>query len=539
MSATMENRPKAAVKPFPKLKAYEKLAALAKNPFDLTKEGNLTPERLKKFTADACGYKLLYGTERIDENTMLALKELTEETHAIDQMEAMQNGEIVNFIEGFASENRPALHTALRDQFDKPNTAKAAKEAAATAKVELDKLKAFMDVLDKKDFSDLVVIGIGGSELGPKAHYEALMPYLKKGRKVYFVGNIDPDGLNSVLSQVDLKKCLGLIISKTGTTLETLVNEELLSEQFKKAGLKPQEHLITVTSKGSPLDDKKKYLEVFNLWDWVGGRYSTTSMVGGVLLAFAYGFETFMELLKGANAMDKVALNRDFNKNLPLLGAVLGIWNRNFLHYPLVAIIPYSYALARFPSHLQQLDMESNGKHIDKQGAFVNFETGPFIFGEPGTNAQHSFYQLLHQGTNICPLEMICYKLPQRKNDKSIDNTTSQEKLLSNLFAQSIALAMGQKSENPNKDFQGNRPNLILLGKQLTPFSLGALLAYYEHKVAFQGFIWHINSFDQEGVQLGKVLATKIIQRFAAKNSGKTGTAYPLGDAYIKFLDDL
>ncbi|MBA2728550.1 MAG: glucose-6-phosphate isomerase [Parachlamydiaceae bacterium] len=536
---TITERPKSATKSFSKLKAFEKLNTLAKHPLDLTKEGNLTPERLKKFSADACGYKLLYGTERIDENTLLALKELAEEAHAIDQMEAMQNGEIVNFIEGFASENRPALHTALRDQFEKPNTSKAAKEAADTAKVELDKLKAFMDVLDKRDLTDLIVIGIGGSELGPKAHYEALLPYIKKGRKVYFVGNIDPDALNDVLTKVDLKKSLGLIISKTGTTLETLINEELLTEHFKKIGLKPQEHLITVTAKGSPLDDKKKYLEVFNLWDWVGGRYSTTSMVGGVLLAFAYGFDVFMELLKGANSMDKVALNRDINKNLPLVGALIGIWNRNFLHYPLVAIIPYAHALGRFPSHIQQLDMESNGKHIDKQGHFIDFETGPFIFGEPGTNAQHSFYQLLHQGTNICPLEMISYKLPQRNNDKSIDNTSSQEKLLSNLFAQSIALAMGQKSENPNKDFQGNRPNLILLGKQLTAFSLGALLAYYEHKVAFQGFIWHINSFDQEGVQLGKVLATKIIQRFASKTTGKVGTPYPLGDAYLNILDEL
>lgn len=263
-------------------------------------------------------------------------------------------------------------------------------------------------------------------------------------------------------------------------------------------------------------------------------------MVGGVLLSFAYGFDIFWEMLKGANAMDKNALNHDMDKNLPLLAALLGIWNRNFLHYPLLAVIPYSSALARYPSHIQQADMESNGKHIDKLGHYVDFNTGPYIFGEPGTNAQHSFYQLIHQGTDICPLELIGFKLPQRKFDKTIDGTTSQEKLLSNLFAQSIALATGQKNENPNKDFQGNRPNFILLGKQLTPFALGALLAFYEHKVAFQGFIWNINSFDQEGVQLGKVLAVKIIERFAAHNNDKFNSdTYPLGDAYIKQLDDL
>lgn len=322
--------------------------------------------------------------------------------------------------------------------------------------------------------------------------------------------------------------------------METAVNDELLRDQFKKAGLKPEEHLIAVTAKGSPLDDKSKYLEVFNLWDWVGGRFSTTSMVGGVLLSFAFGFDVFWEMLKGANAMDKTALNRNLDINLPLLAALLGVWNRNFLHYPLLGIIPYSAALARFPSHLQQVDMESNGKHIDKQGHYINYNTGPFIFGEPGTNAQHSFYQLIHQGTDVCPLELIGFKQPQRHFDKTIDGTTSQQKLLANLLAQSIALATGQKSENPNKDFQGNRPNFILLGNQLTPFTLGALNALHEHKVAFQGFIWNINSFDQEGVQLGKVLAVKIIERFDAYNNGKSCThPYPIGDAYIKELENL
>lgn len=524
---------------FTKLKSYEKLKQLSKNPYDLTIPGNLTGERLKKFSAQACGFKLLYGTERVDESIMQALKNLAEESHAIDQMVAMQNGEIINYIEGYDSEKRSALHTATRDHFKHQKAAVAAKEAAAMSRIELEKLKIFMERLGEKNLTDLIVIGIGGSELGPKANYEALLPYIIAGRKVHFVGNIDPDSLGEVFSKVNLKNCLGLIISKTGTTLETIVNEELLSEALMKAGLEPKEHIVTVTSKGSPLDNKSKYLEAFNLWDWVGGRYSTTSMVGAVLLAFAYGYDVFIEFLKGANAMDQVALERNIDKNLPLLAALIGIWNRNFLHLPLVAIIPYAHALARFPSHIQQLDMESNGKHVDKSGHFVDFETGPFIFGEPGTNAQHSFFQLFHQGTNICPLEMIAFKHPQRKNDSSIDQTTSQEKLLSNLFAQSIALATGQKNDNPNKDFQGNRPSLILLGKELTPFSLGALLAFYEHKVAFQGFIWHINSFDQEGVQLGKVLAVKIIERFAARNSGKEGSPYPLGDAYIQLLDDI
>jgi glucose-6-phosphate isomerase len=525
---------------FTKNKSVQKLKKLAEHPFDLSKEGNLTPERLEKYVASSCGYKILYGTERIDDETLSALKQLAEESQAITKMQAMQNGEIINSIEGFPSENRSVLHTAIRDFFDNPNQSKVAKEATATAKAELSRLKTFMESQEKRQMKDLIVIGIGGSELGPKAHYEALLPYLKDGRKVYFVGNIDPDSLGMALRQVDLKKTLALVISKSGSTLETNVNEELLRQKLMSEGLKPEEHIIVVTAKGSPLDDKKRFLEVFNLWDWVGGRFSTTSVVGGVLLSFAYGYDVFFEFLRGCNAMDKAALNPDINENLPLLMALIGIWNRNFLNFPLLAIIPYSSALARYASHIQQVDMESNGKHIDKQGHFINYETGPYIFGEPGTNAQHSFFQLIHQGTTPCPLELIGFKLPQLPGDKQLENTTSQEKLLANLFAQAVSLATGQANENPNKNFRGNRPSLIILGKQLTPFSLGALLALYEHKIAFQGFIWHINSFDQEGVQLGKTVANKIISRFAATNTkNNKEPQYPLGDTLIKQIESL
>jgi glucose-6-phosphate isomerase len=236
--------------------------------------------------------------------------------------------------------------------------------------------------------------------------------------------------------------------------------------------------------------------------------------------------------------MDKLAKNKDPKMNLPLLGALFGIWNRNFLNLPTVAIIPYSQALSRFPAHLQQLDMESNGKHIDKDGNPVQFETGPIIWGEPGTNGQHSFYQLIHQGTTIVPLEFIGFVNSQYHADVKFQGTTCQEKLLSNLIAQSIGLAIGQKNDNPNKDFRGNRPNSLLLASQLDPYTLGAILAYYEHKVAFQGFIWNVNSFDQEGVQLGKVLALKMIEQFAAKGEGKPidEKSFPLGAAYMQYL---
>ena len=237
--------------------------------------------------------------------------------------------------------------------------------------------------------------------------------------------------------------------------------------------------------------------------------------------------------------MDKHALNiTDPKKNLPLMSALLGLWNRSFLEHPTVAIIPYSQALGRFAAHLQQLDMESNGKRIDKKGQSVDFDTGPIIWGEPGTNAQHSFFQMLHQGTTPVPIEFISFKESQYGDDLEVQGSLSHEKLLSNMFAQSMALANGHKNENPNKNFPGNRPSRILLSKKLDPFTVGALLAYYEHKVAFQGFIWNINSFDQEGVQLGKVLANQMIDLFA-KQRGKESKDYksvPTGEAYLKHL---
>lgn len=520
---------------FSQNKATQKLKLLAEHPFDLTKEGNLTPQRLAKFTAESCGYRLLYGTERITEEVMQSLLDLAHESQALEKMQKMQSGEVMNFIQGFPSENRPALHTAVRDFFESPNTAKPAAAAAQTAKKEVEKLKGFISKIDAENkFSHLVMIGIGGSELGPHANYLALKHLLKKGRTIDFIGNTDPDNAADVLRGINLSKTLVVVVSKAGTTLETLSNEKLLRQRFIEAGLKPQEHFIAVTGEGSPMDNPKNYLEIFHIWDWVGGRFSGSSMVGGVMMAFAFGFDVYWEFLKGANAMDKAALNQDVNKNIPLLGALLEVWNHNFLGYPTLAVVPYSYALSRYSAHLQQVEMESNGKRIDQRGQAVDFQTGPIIWGEPGNNAQHSFYQLIHQGTATVPVELIGFKQDQYQQDLKIDGTTLQEKLLGNLFAQMIALATGKKDENPNKVFPGNRPSHVLLAKRLTPFTLGALFAYFEHKVVFEGFIWGINSFDQEGVQLGKVLAKKIIERLAGE-----GDSYPLGDAFLKHLETL
>ncbi len=522
---------------FRHLKSVIRLSELAEDPCDLTLEGVVTPKRIDTMIAEGGGLRLFYAMERVSETTLAALGELAEEASVLEKMTQMQAGEIVNCIEGYESERRPALHTAMRDFFEQRHLSGPAQEATELAYRELDKLSTFLTELEKEErFTDIVQIGIGGSELGPKAIYLALEAYHKPNRRVHFLSNVDPDDGARILHQIDLSRTLVVVVSKSGTTLETLTNEEFFRERFRKAGLDPKDHFLAVTGKASPMDDPTHYRASFYIWDYIGGRYSVTSMVGGVTLAFALGMDRFLEFLRGANAMDKIALKENFKENLPLLSALLGIWNRDFLGLPTLAIIPYSQALSRFPAHLQQLDMESNGKRIDKRGNWVDFDTGPIIWGEPGTNGQHSFYQSIHQGTTVVPLEFIGFKESQYREDILFEGTSCQEKLLSNLLAQSIALAIGQENANPNKHFPGNRPNRILFAERLDPYTMGMILAYYEHKVVFQGFIWNINSFDQEGVQLGKKLALKIIDQFALVRSGKAldKQAFALGASYLK-----
>lgn len=518
--------------------AHSRLKELAASPVDLTEEGALSPERINTYRMDGMGLSLLYGTERVDNEVIEALWELSQERKALEKMRQMQEGAVLNRIEGYESEERMVLHTAMRDFFESPCSAAPAKEATALAYAELEKLKALLANLDKEgQITDVIQIGIGGSCLGPEAVYKALAAYKKQGRRVHFLSNVDPDDAAAIFREVDLAKTVIVVVSKSGTTLETLTNEAFAKELLQKEGLNAREHLVAITGKGSPMDDPAAYREVLYIWDYIGGRYSATSMIGAFCLAFALGMDRLIEFLKGASAMDKLALLDDRKRNLPLFSALLGIWNRNFMQHSDVAVIPYSQALSRFSAHLQQLDMESNGKQIDIQGRIVDFATGPLIWGEPGTNGQHSFYQLLHQGTTIVPLEFLGFCKSQYGRDLLIEGTTSQEKLLANLFAQMIAFTQGQKNENPNKSFSGGRPIRLLLAERLDPFTMGAILSYYEHKVAFQGFIWGINSFDQEGVQLGKRLANKLIDKFAeARGEGKKSVPFPEGEAFLSLL---
>jgi glucose-6-phosphate isomerase len=499
------------------LPVYEKLMKLARNPFDLTAPGAISPKRIENYKSSAAGFDLLFSAQRVDDAVINGLQQLADQSGAIDQFHEMKRGAVMNRIDGHESEERQVLHTACRDIFSEtPYHA----EATGQAMQQLEKLKIFLAGLDNGEFvneqgepfTDYVNIGIGGSDLGPRALYVALSAYSLHNRTVHFISNVDPDDAAAVLKEFDLSRTLVGVVSKSGSTLETLTNEEMVRAAYVEAGLDPRKHFVAITGQSSPMDNPESYLQSFYMFDYIGGRYSVTSMVGAVMLGFGLGYDAFKEILRGASDMDRAVEERDIRRNPALLLALLGIWNHNFLGYETVAVLPYSQALLRFPAHLQQCDMESNGKSVTRNGEKVSGFTGPIVWGEPGTNGQHAFYQLLHQGTTIVPAEFIGFRQSQHGSDLLLKGTTSQDKLVANLLAQSLALATGKQDENPNRSFEGNRPNIVLLSDKLTPYTMGGLLALYEAKIAFQGFIWNINSFDQEGVQLGKVLANRFLE---------------------------
>lgn len=518
-------------KAFTETEAYRELTELAKTPYDLTDSRALqNDDRLSRYICRSSLIDLHYGTQRLDDRVLAALQKLGDELQLVEQFKMMRRGAFLNNIEGYESETRQVLHTACRDLFS-PTPAEPS--ATGEAKKELTKLKTFLKDIDSgticnhlgERFDTMVHVGIGGSDLGPRSIYEALRDYRLEGRNVYFIANVDPDDAARVLAGVDLERSLVTIVSKSGTTLETLTNESLVRDALQKRGLDPTKHCISVTGAGSPMDSPSNYLRSFLMFDYIGGRFSSTSMVGGVMLGFSLGYNRLTEFLEGASVVDRLAEEEQLQKNLPLLLALIGVWNRNFLGYETLAVLPYSQPLNRFPAHLQQCDMESNGKSIDRSGRQVPYATGPIIWGEPGTNGQHAFYQLLHQGTLVVPTEFIGFRQAQGNLDLQVKGSTSQQKLVANLLAQVIALAAGQESDNPNRNFPGNRPSCLLMADKLTPKVMGALLALYEAKIAFQGFAWNINSFDQEGVQLGKQLATTFLEAMSNRSDGQQSLA--------------
>ncbi|MCQ2506123.1 MAG: glucose-6-phosphate isomerase [Lachnospiraceae bacterium] len=504
---------------FDTLKAYKKLEEMDKT-FSLKDEMSKASagDRVANYSCRmSSGLTYNYGSKAVDEKVLEALKELASEAQLVEKFEALYNGEVIN-----TGEKRRVLHQLTRGQLGNDVIADGVNKRAFYAE-QVEKIKAFANKVHAGEitnakgekFTTVCQIGIGGSDLGPRAMYLALENWAKVNgffkMNAKFISNVDPDDAASVLYDMDVEHTIFILVSKSGTTLETLTNESFVKDALKNRGLDPAKHMIAVTSETSPLAKSADYLAAFFMDDFIGGRYSSTSAVGGAVLSLAFGPEINERFLAGAKAEDQNAKEKDLLKNPAMLDALIGVYERNFLGYPSTAVLPYSQALSRFPAHLQQLDMESNGKSVNRFGEVINYKTGPVIFGEPGTNGQHSFYQLLHQGTDIIPLQFIGFKETQMETDVNIQGSTSREKLSANVAAQIVAFACGKNDENPNKVFEGNRPSSIIVGDKLTPEALGALLAHFENKVMFQGFVWNINSFDQEGVQLGKVLAKKVL----------------------------
>ena len=498
--------------------AYQELSKVTPVNLAEVMSGESGADRVKKYTVSmGAGLAFNYAAKQVDEDVLAALEKLAEETQLTEKFEALYNGEVIN-----TGEKRLVLHHMTRGQLG---------DAVVVDGVDkrvfyTEQQKKIAELADKvhkgeitnaagEKFTTVVQIGIGGSDLGPRAMYLALENWAKANdtfkMEARFISNVDPDDASAVLDGIDVAHSLFILVSKSGTTLETLTNEAFVKDALKNAGLDASKHMIAVTSETSPLAKSDDYLAAFFMDDYIGGRFSSTSAVGGAVLSLAFGPDVFGQFLDGAAKEDELAKNKSLRENPAMLDALIGVYERNVLGYGTTAVLPYSQGLSRFPAHLQQLDMESNGKSVNRFGEPVDYVTGPVIFGEPGTNGQHSFYQLLHQGTDIIPLQFVGFKNNQMGTDVVIEDSTSQQKLCANVVAQIVAFACGKADENRNKNFEGGRPSSIIIGDQLNPATLGALLAHFENKVMFQGFVWNVNSFDQEGVQLGKVLAKRVL----------------------------
>ncbi len=495
---------------------------------DLFHEDRLRAER---FTLEACGIRLDYSKNRILKKTMDKLIALANSQELSSSIKNMVEGKPINETEG-----RAVLHTALRNRSNTPVIVKGQDVMPDVSRV-LEMMNQFAESIRNgnwKGFAgdpikNVVNIGIGGSDLGPMMTTEALKPFASRKLSVYFVSNIDATHLAETIRELDPKETLFIVASKTFTTQETMTNANtakawLLDELQDETSI--AKHFVALSTNTEAVEKFGIDTEnMFEFWDWVGGRYSLCSAIG-LSLMIAIGPEHFAHMLDGFHDMDNHFKTAPFNENLPVILGLLGIWYNNFFHCETHAILPYDQYLSHFPAYLQQLDMESNGKSIDKQGEPIGYQTGPIIWGEPGTNGQHAFYQLIHQGTKLIPADFIGFCKSHN------DTGDHHQKLMSNFFAQTEALAFGKTQEDlvrektpenliPYKMFEGNRPTNTLLADELNPYSLGALIALYEHKVFVQGVVWNIHSFDQWGVQLGKELASTILPELESGKAEK------------------
>jgi glucose-6-phosphate isomerase len=491
------------------------------------------PHRFNEFSIQFNDIMVDFSKNRITEETLKGLIALAEECDLRKAIENMFSGAKIN-----GTENRAVLHIALRNRENKPIVVDG-KDVMPEVNTVLDQMEDFSNRLISGDWhgytgkkiSDIVNIGIGGSDLGPVMVTEALRPYAKKDLRVHYVSNIDGTHLTETLKQLKPETTLFMIASKTFTTQETMTNAFSARGWFLEAAKDPlhvARHFVAISTNAEAVEkfgiDKDN---MFVFWDWVGGRYSLWSAIG-LSIACYIGYENFVELLQGAFEMDLHFKTAPFDKNIPVLLALIGIWYNNFYGAQTEAILPYDQYLHRFPAYFQQGNMESNGKSVDRNGDKIDYQTGPVIWGEPGTNGQHAFYQLIHQGTKLIPADFLAAAISHNPIGEH------HQILLSNFFAQTEALLNGKtqkevaaelkkdgKSDKeiqkllPHKLFEGNRPTNSIIFNKLTPKVLGSLIALYEHKIFVQGVIWNIFSFDQWGVELGKQLAKKILPELA------------------------
>jgi len=478
-------------------------------------------KRKKNFVTEFDGIYLDYSKNRIDDTTFDLLLQFADKMKLKEEIQRMFSGKKIN-----ATENRAVLHTALRETGNQEYSVDNISIMPLIIR-QREKMKKVSNLIrtgkwkgySGKSINTIVNIGIGGSDLGPKMVTEALKAYSDRTLNFHFVSNIDGSDLTEVLKKCNPEKTIFIIASKTFTTQETMTNAYYARKwllDFYNTEAAIMNHFLALSTN---IKEVKRFgideNNIFEFWDWVGGRYSLTSVIG-LSIMISIGWDNFYSMLQGFNSIDKHFKENDFKDNIPVIMGLIGFWYNNFFDYKTQAILPYSQYLHRFPAYLQQADMESNGKSVDRNGNKVEYQTGPIIWGEPGTNGQHAFYQLIHQGTKIIPSDFIGFINPINSTEEHHD------KLMANFFAQTEALAFGKNIEElrkegvaesliPFKIFEGNRPTNTLLFEKLTPYSLGQLIAIYEHKIFTQGILWNIYSFDQWGVELGKALAKKIL----------------------------
>jgi glucose-6-phosphate isomerase len=491
------------------------------------------PQRGERFTAEAAGIYLDYSKNRITSETLKLLLQLAEESDLRAQIDAMFRGEKINL-----TEDRAVLHVALRAPRD-ASILVDGRNVVPEVHAVLDKMAAFCNRIRSgawkghtgKRIRNIVNIGIGGSDLGPVMAYEALRHYSERSMTFRFVSNVDGTDFAEAVHDLDPAETLFIVSSKTFTTLETMTNAHT-ARSWSLAVLRDEKavarHFVAVSTNAAEVSRFGiDPANMFEFWDWVGGRYSMTSAIG-LSTMLAIGPENFRALLDGCRKMDEHFRTAPFDCNLPVLMGLLSVWYNDFFGAQTVAVLPYEQYLKRFPAYLQQLTMESNGKQVMLDGSRVPCETGPVYFGEPGTNGQHSFYQLIHQGTRLIPCDFIAFCRPLNPMGRHHDV------LMANVFAQTEALAFGKTPEQvkaegvadwlvPHRVFEGNRPSNTVLAERLNPETLGKLVALYEHSVFTQGVIWKINSFDQWGVELGKALAQRIIPELESRSGPKLG----------------